>query len=89
MLFRSSVQVAFVEPVGTGHLRCTLADPIGAAKLKAIAFRVAETPLGEFLLGSRGRAIHVAGHLRRDDYRGGAAVQLVIDDAAPVANEAL
>src|SRR5207248_708685 len=84
-----SVQVAFVEPVGTGHLRCTLADPIGAAKLKAIAFRVAETPLGEFLLGSRGRAIHVAGHLRRDDYRGGAAVQLVIDDAAPVANEAL
>src|SRR6266550_992604 len=78
------VQVAFVEPVGTGHLRCTLADPIGSARLKAIAFRVAETPLGEFLAASRGRAIHVAGHLRRDDYRGGDAVQLMIDDAAPV-----
>ena len=77
------VQLAFVEPVGTGHLRCTLADPIGPAKLRAIAFRVAETPLGEFLMSSRGRAIHVAGHLRRDDYRGGDAVQLVIDDAAP------
>ena len=77
------VQLAFVEPVGTGHLRCTFADPIGAAKLRAIAFRVGETPLGEFLLASRGRAIHVAGHLRRDDYRGGDAVQLVIDDAAP------
>jgi single-stranded-DNA-specific exonuclease len=77
------VQLAFVEPVGTGHLRCTLADPIGPARLKAIAFRVAETPLGEFLAASRGRAIHVAGHLRRDDYRGGDAVQLVIDDAAP------
>src|SRR5438874_2770904 len=79
----SGVQVAFVEPVGTGHLRCTLADPIGSARLKAIAFRVAETPLGEFLAASRGRAIHVAGHLRRDDYRGGDAVQLMIDDAAP------
>src|SRR5436190_5647972 len=78
------VQLAFVEPVGTGHLRCTLADPIGPARLKAIAFRVAETPLGEFLAASRGRAIHVAGHLRRDDYRGGDAVQLMIDDAAPV-----
>jgi single-stranded-DNA-specific exonuclease len=78
------VQLAFVEPVGTGHLRCTFADPIGPAKLRAIAFRVGETPLGEFLLASRGRAIHVAGHLRRDDYRGGDAVQLVIDDAAPV-----
>jgi single-stranded-DNA-specific exonuclease len=77
------VQLAFVEPVGTNHLRCTLADPIGPAKLRAIAFRVAETPLGEFLAASRGRAIHVAGHLRRDDYRGGDAVQLVIDDAAP------
>jgi single-stranded-DNA-specific exonuclease len=77
------VQIAFVEPVGTGHLRCTLADPIGPARLKAIAFRVAETPLGEFLAASRGRAIHVAGHLRRDDYRGGDAVQLMIDDAAP------
>jgi single-stranded-DNA-specific exonuclease len=78
------VQLAFVEPVGTGHRRCTLADPVGPARLKAIAFRVAETPLGEFLAASRGRAIHLAGHLRRDDYRGGDAVQLLIDDAAPV-----
>jgi single-stranded-DNA-specific exonuclease len=79
-----AVQIAFVEPIGTGHMRCTLADPIGPARLKAIAFRAAETPLGAFLAASRGRAIHLAGHLRRDDYRGGEAVQLLIDDAAPV-----
>src|SRR5882762_5148675 len=77
------VQVAFVEPVGNGHLRCSLADALGPARLKAIAFRVAEGPLGQFLAASRGRAVHLAGHLRRDDYRGGDAVQLVIDDAAP------
>jgi single-stranded-DNA-specific exonuclease len=76
--------VAHVAPVGTGHLRCTLADALGPARLKAIAFRVAETPLGEFLAAARGRAVHLAGHLRRDDYRGGDAVQLVVDDAAPV-----
>ncbi len=76
--------VAHVAPVGTGHLRCTLADALGPAHLKAIAFRVAETPLGEFLAAARGRAVHLAGHLRRDDYRGGDAVQLVVDDAAPV-----
>jgi len=75
---------AHVEPVGTGHLRCTLGDSLGPARLKAIAFRVAESPLGEFLAAARGRRVHVAGHLRRDDYRGGDAVQLVIDDAAPV-----
>ena len=75
--------VAHVEPVGGAHLRCTFADQGGPPALKAIAFRVADTPLGRFLSGSRGRAIHVAGHLRRDTYRGGDAVQLVIDDAAP------
>jgi single-stranded-DNA-specific exonuclease len=74
---------AHVEPVGSGHIRATLADPLGAARLKAIAFRACEGALGEFLVNARGRAIHVAGHLRRDDYRGGDAVQLVIDDAAP------
>jgi single-stranded-DNA-specific exonuclease len=79
------LQVAHVEPVGSGHLRATLADPLGPARLKAIAFRVGDGPLGQFLAASRGRAIHVAGHLRRDDYRGGNAVQLIIDDAAPVA----
>ena len=81
--------VAHVEPVGTGHLRCTLGDPVGSglggpARLKAIAFRVAESPLGAFLAAARGRRVHIAGHLRRDDYRGGDAVQLVIDDAAAV-----
>ncbi|MGC2414176.1 MAG: single-stranded-DNA-specific exonuclease RecJ, partial [Stellaceae bacterium] len=76
--------LAHVEPVGTVHLRCTLADPLGPARLNAIAFRVAETPLGPFLASARGRRVHVAGHLRRDHYRGGGAVQLVIDDAASV-----
>ena len=83
------VQLKHVEPVGGGHLRCTFVDALGAdatgpARLNAIAFRTAETPLGRFLAGARGRAIHVAGHLRRDLYRGGEAVQLLIDDAAPV-----
>jgi single-stranded-DNA-specific exonuclease len=75
--------VAHVEPVGTGHLRCALADVLGEGRLAAIAFRVADSPLGQFLAAARGRAIHLAGHLRRDTYRGGDAVQLIIDDAAP------
>jgi single-stranded-DNA-specific exonuclease len=67
-------------------LRCSLADALGPARLKAIAFRAVDTPLGAFLAAARGRAIHLTGHLRRDDYRGGDAVQLVIDDAAPAEN---
>jgi single-stranded-DNA-specific exonuclease len=84
-----AVRLTHIEPAGSLHLRCMLADAAGsaaegAARLCAIAFRAADTPLGRFLAASRGLAVHVAGHLRRDAYRGGDAVQLVIDDAAPV-----
>ena len=79
-----ALRVVHVEAVGNGHLRCTLADPLDAVRLQAIAFRVAGTPLGQFLAETRGAAIHVAGHLRRDSWRGGDAVQLSIDDAARV-----
>ncbi|HEY1795977.1 MAG TPA: single-stranded-DNA-specific exonuclease RecJ [Stellaceae bacterium] len=78
-----SIRIAHVEAVGTGHLRVNLADPLGGEQLRGIAFRVADTPLGRFLAEMRGRAIHIAGHLRRDTWRGGDAVQLQIDDAAP------
>src|SRR5262245_34822836 len=78
------VRMINAEMVGSGHLRCTLADPLDKAGLPGIAFRVADTPLGRCLAETRGAAIHVAGHLRRDSWRGGGAVQLTIDDAAPV-----
>jgi single-stranded-DNA-specific exonuclease len=79
----TGVRVAHAEVVGSGHLRCTLADPLDTARLRAIAFRAAGTPLGQFLAETRGITIHIAGHLRRDTWLGGDAVQLSIDDAAP------
>jgi single-stranded-DNA-specific exonuclease len=78
------VRVVHTEAVGNGHLRCTLADPLDTARLRAIAFRAAGTPLGQFLAETRGTTVQVAGHLRRDGWRGGDAVQLLIDDAAAV-----
>jgi single-stranded-DNA-specific exonuclease len=79
----AGVRVAHAEAVASGHLRCTLADPLDTARLRAIAFRAAGTPLGQFLAETRGITIHIAGHLRRDTWLGGDAVQLSIDDAAP------
>jgi single-stranded-DNA-specific exonuclease len=83
-----AIRLAHVEPVGGAHLRVVLADAAGSAdgrtpRLNAIAFRAIDTALGRFLTASRGLTIHIAGHLRRDTYRGGDAVQLLIDDAAP------
>jgi single-stranded-DNA-specific exonuclease len=78
-----ALRVVHAEAVGNGHMRCVLADPLDGGRLAAIAFRAAATPLARCLSQTRGATLHLAGHLRRDPRRGGDAVQLTIDDAAP------
>jgi single-stranded-DNA-specific exonuclease len=67
--------------VGGAHVRCTLRAPDGA-RIGAIAFRSADTELGELLGQAAGRPLHVAGHLRRDNWGGREKIELVIEDAA-------
>lgn len=69
------------RPVGTTHVKITLEASDGA-RLEGIAFRAAETPLGDFLLNSRGNQIHVAGSLSADHWQGSRRVQMRIFDAA-------
>jgi len=69
------------RPVGTTHVKITLEASDGA-RLEGIAFRAAETPLGDFLLNSRGNQIHVAGSLSADHWQGSRRVQMRVFDAA-------
>ncbi|THD80913.1 MAG: single-stranded-DNA-specific exonuclease RecJ [Phenylobacterium sp.] len=63
-----------------GHVRCTLTDGSGG-RLKAVAWRVAETETGRRLL-QEGGAVHVVGRLKPDDWRGREGVELEIEDVA-------
>lgn len=72
--------------VGKNHVRCTLTGADGTGRLKAIAFRAADTPLGAALLGAAGQPLHIAGNLRSDDWQGKVSAQLFIDDAAAANN---
>ena len=74
------VRVAFADTVGGDHVKLRLVGGDGA-RLDAIAFRVMGTKLGEGLLASRSRRIHVAGKLRSDDWGGTPRAQLQIEDA--------
>jgi single-stranded-DNA-specific exonuclease len=67
-------------PVGTGHVRLMLEDQSGQ-RIKAIAFRALNTELGDALMGRR--PIHVVVRLKKDDWRGGNAVDCEIIDASP------
>jgi single-stranded-DNA-specific exonuclease len=77
-----SVRIAYADIVGQGHVRCTLVSEDGA-KLKAIAFRAGDGPLGKALLERGSGPFHVAGRLQPDDWKGKRDVQLLIEDAVP------
>ncbi|MEO6339738.1 MAG: single-stranded-DNA-specific exonuclease RecJ [Caulobacteraceae bacterium] len=63
-----------------GHIRCVLTDASGN-RLRAVAWRAEDTDLGRRLMAGGG-AIHVAGKLKPDDWKGREAVEMEIEDAA-------
>ena len=67
--------------VGDKHVRCLLAGEVGR-RVKAIAFRCHDQPLGLSLLSARDGRYHVAGHLRADTWGGRDEVPFTIEDAA-------
>ncbi len=76
----ANVRAEYAKAMKGGHVRCTLIDGAGA-KMRAIAWRAEDTPLGQRLLAGGG-ALHVAGRLKPDDWQGRSAVELEIEDAA-------
>ncbi len=75
----------FAQIVGAGgHVSFQLTADDGA-RLKAIAFRAATTPVGQALLGAgNDTRLHIAGTLGIDHYQGQASVQLRVTDAAEI-----
>jgi single-stranded-DNA-specific exonuclease len=68
--------------VGDGHVRGIAAGEDGKS-FKWIAFRSASTELGQALLSSRADARWwLAGSIRRDEWNGGNAAEMHLDDAA-------
>lgn len=82
------VRVNYAQPVGEGHVRCTLVGQ-ERGRIEAIAFRAAQTPVGPALLDMAKPILHVAGALRIDRYNGRESVRLQIDDVASAAGSVL
>jgi single-stranded-DNA-specific exonuclease len=58
-------------------------EAMDGARLDGIAFRAADTALGNLLMNSRGANLHVAGSLGAEHYQGARRIQLRVADAAP------
>lgn len=76
------VRLVKADIVGTNHLRLIAAGDDGGS-FKAIAFRAAESELGQTLLhGARGRKLWLAGRAKIDDWGARPAAELHLEDAA-------
>lgn len=69
--------------VGNGHVRAIACGDDGRS-FKLIAFRAAETELGQAILSSPAdKRWWVAGTIKRDEWNGGNAAEMHLEDAAP------
>jgi single-stranded-DNA-specific exonuclease len=76
------VRIIKADVVGNGHVRAIVAGDDGRS-FKAVAFRQAETALGQALLGAAShRRLWLAGRPKIDDWGTRPAAELHLDDAA-------
>jgi single-stranded-DNA-specific exonuclease len=74
-----NVRISYAEVFGNDHVRCTLLSEDGTRQ-KAIAFRVAQHPLGQAILKLKNHLLHVAGTLRLDTWGGHHEAVVYIED---------
>ena len=69
------VAVTGARVVGSGHVSCTFVGRNGKTRLRAIAFRAADSIIGATLLNAKGALFHVAGTVHPDSFRGDGSAQ--------------
>ena len=73
--------IRYASAIKGQHVSFRLASRDGA-EVNGIAFRIADEPLGEAILGGVGRAMHIVGTLENDFFRGTSRVKLKLIDAS-------
>ena len=73
------VRFGWAQIVGSGHVKCTLLSAAGN-RLPAIAFRAADSAIGQAMLQNNGDVFDVVGYVRGDNWQGRKRVQMLIND---------
>lgn len=73
------VRLGYAERFGIDHVRATFVDE-AQQSLRVVAFRQAETPLGQFLLSRPQHFFHATGTLKPDTWNGRQNVNFILED---------
>ncbi|OUR80349.1 single-stranded-DNA-specific exonuclease RecJ [Alphaproteobacteria bacterium 46_93_T64] len=77
----SNARIVKASIVGENHVRVILTGAGNRGRLTGISFKSLETPLGDSLISHQGASFHIAGHLRKNTWKGQTSSQILIDDA--------
>jgi single-stranded-DNA-specific exonuclease len=86
MLILPRARVVRADRVGKdgNTIRAFVEGEGGQGRLKAMLFRAKDGPLADALLGRGGAPLHLAGHLRAEEWNGATTAGFVVADAAAV-----
>ena len=84
MLVLSHARVLRADRVGreSNSIRAFVEGEGGGPRLKAMMFRAREGALAEKLLERQGQPLHLAGHLRAEEWNGSVNPSFIISDGA-------
>lgn len=77
-----NVRIHKADILGTNHVRVMMSDWEGGSRIKGMAFRSADTPLGDALLSGSARALNVIGHLKINEWQGRKSAEMHITDVS-------
>ncbi len=75
------VDLIKTDRVGQNHLRCIFKSRDGTS-IKAMAFRMADEPMGDLLQTGAGRRFNIAGKLKKDTWGATPKAEFMLDDVA-------
>jgi single-stranded-DNA-specific exonuclease len=75
------VRVHTADIVGRDHLRLLVSDAEGGSRMKVMAFRAVDTPMGQAFLKDGQRLFHLLGHLKVNSWNGRESAEMHLKDA--------
>ncbi len=76
-----NIRVHKADILGGAHIKIMISDWEGGTRIKAMAFRSVDTPLGEALMNAGTKAINIIGQLKINEWQGRKTAEMHIMDA--------
>jgi len=77
-----NVRVHKADIRGQAHISVMIGDWEGSSRIKAMAFKSVDTPVGDALLNGGGKAFNIIGQLKINEWQGRKSAEMHIMDAA-------